>query len=263
MSHYCVAVISKTTDEEKIARLLEPYDEDNNVEFRNCTREVIKAWNARETEFGTTIDHSEYDNSIDNFADEYFGYESYKEEDVVKYGYWHNPKAKWDWYSIGGRWEDFLKLQRKDVEENTNDNADNIINIAKAEYTSVAKIKDIDFSLNAEKFKKAKRFWELCIEDQQPENEEEITIKESSVFCNKDAYISRYQNKINYAKSIASFSTFAVVTEDGWFEQGQMGWFGCSDENNEQYMNWINNYYDRFIKNADPESYITIVDCHI
>jgi len=28
-----------------------------------------------------------------------------------KYGYWENPQAKWDWYSLGGRWAGFFKLK--------------------------------------------------------------------------------------------------------------------------------------------------------
>lgn len=28
-----------------------------------------------------------------------------------RYGYWHNPKGKWDWYQIGGRWNGSLALK--------------------------------------------------------------------------------------------------------------------------------------------------------
>lgn len=29
-------------------------------------------------------------------------------EDVEKQGYWHNPDAQWDWYTIGGRWSGYF-----------------------------------------------------------------------------------------------------------------------------------------------------------
>jgi hypothetical protein len=32
-------------------------------------------------------------------------------DDVTKQGYWHNPNAKWDWYTLGGRWTGFFKLK--------------------------------------------------------------------------------------------------------------------------------------------------------
>ena len=42
--------------------------------------------------------------TLDKFAKEYYGYN--KREG--RYGYMSNPDAKWDWYSVGGRWDGFL-----------------------------------------------------------------------------------------------------------------------------------------------------------
>jgi len=42
--------------------------------------------------------------TFDDFCSEYHGAE--KNEETGEYGYVHNPNAKWDWYSIGGRWAD-------------------------------------------------------------------------------------------------------------------------------------------------------------
>lgn len=30
-------------------------------------------------------------------------------------GYWHNPKAKWDWYELGGRWTGYFKVKPIEV----------------------------------------------------------------------------------------------------------------------------------------------------
>ena len=259
MSHYCVAVISKKNEKGVISALLEPYKESKKIEYRDCTEEVLNAWNTGKSEYGTEINHDEYENSIEKFADEYFGYEVYKEDDYVKYGYWYNPNAKWDWYSIGGRWNNFLKLKRSVESDKT---CSDIVNLSKPECTNVAQIKDIDFSLNKEDYNSSIRFWELYIEDQEPKNKKEKELKVCTLY-KKEFYINRYKTKENYAKSVSSFSTFAVVTEEGWFEQCQMGWFGLSNETDDEAIAWVDNYYDRFIKNADPESYITIVDCHI
>jgi len=32
-------------------------------------------------------------------------------EDGENGGYWYNPNAKWDWYSLGGRWTGFFKVK--------------------------------------------------------------------------------------------------------------------------------------------------------
>ena len=47
--------------------------------------------------------------TIDEFAKNYYGYQ----KKGGKYGYTHNPCAKWDWYSVGGRWGGYLT--NKDV----------------------------------------------------------------------------------------------------------------------------------------------------
>ena len=48
--------------------------------------------------------------SFDDFMVEYGEYTS-RDEETGKYGYWENPNAKWDWYSIGGRWSGSLLLK--------------------------------------------------------------------------------------------------------------------------------------------------------
>ena len=42
--------------------------------------------------------------TMKELAEGYFGYK----KKGNKYGYTHNPQAKWDWYSEGGRWGGFL-----------------------------------------------------------------------------------------------------------------------------------------------------------
>jgi len=59
------------------------------------------------------------------------------------------------------------------------------------------------------------------------------------------------------------FSTYAVLTPDGeWHEPGQMGWWGMSHASQEDEKLW-DEAYENFLKEADPNWTITIVDCHI
>lgn len=42
-----------------------------------------------------------------------------------------------------------------------------------------------------------------------------------------------------------------------------MGWWGISDATPEQQLKFEKNYVKKFIKEANPEWKLTIVDCHI
>ena len=42
-----------------------------------------------------------------------------------------------------------------------------------------------------------------------------------------------------------------------------MGWWGISSATPEQEAEFERNYEEKFIKQADPEWKLTIVDCHI
>lgn len=46
--------------------------------------------------------------TLDELAKHYFCYKKRTFKGEVQYGYTHNPQAKWDWYSEGGRWGGYL-----------------------------------------------------------------------------------------------------------------------------------------------------------
>ncbi|HJJ12563.1 MAG TPA: hypothetical protein OIM48_04590 [Clostridiaceae bacterium] len=70
--------------------------------------------------------------------------------------------------------------------------------------------------------------------------------------------------KREYEKYNNIFSTYAVITPDGkWYEPGKMGWWGISSATPEQEIEFEKSYEERFIKTANPEWTLTIVDCHI
>ena len=268
MSHFTVAVISKKYAGDDVQHLLAKYDEGKRDVFNDCTKEVLKVWETGKTEYGSEIIKEDYDNNIEKFADEWYGYKTVNEGEAKKYGYYYNPDAKWDWYTIGGRWNGLLKLKESVVNEDetvnrkywwNKDEKDNGLSDRAVNY---AKVKDLDFSISEDEYKKNIRFWEVYVEDQEPQNEEEKEMI-AHRFYKKEYYINRYKNKETYAKLVSEFSTFAVLTDKGWFEKGEMGGFGCSSETDEESFDWDTTYYNRFIKDLDPETYITVVDCHI
>lgn len=65
-------------------------------------------------------------------------------------------------------------------------------------------------------------------------------------------------------KLLDGLVTYAVVTPDGvWHAPGEMGWFACSTETDEEWNEWSNNYKKRFIDTAHPDWFMYLVDCHI
>lgn len=48
--------------------------------------------------------------TFEEYMKEYEGREK-RDPKTGKYGYWENDNAKWDWYTLGGRWTGFFKLK--------------------------------------------------------------------------------------------------------------------------------------------------------
>lgn len=100
-------------------------------------------------------------------------------------------------------------------------------------------------------------------------NQIEYQLKPYSDFLKESYYPEEYLKKKypseeEYKKSFTQFSTYAVLTPDGkWYEPGKMGWWGISNATPEQETEFEKNYEEKFIKTANPEWELTIVDCHI
>lgn len=281
MSHFAVAVFSDGT--KTVEQLLAPYQENN---MDDCPKEYLQF-------FSTSAKHrSEWENESTEkvklkdgrlvwpWSDEANGgevvtvtykklYPTFKEfledyicstfdEEMQDYGYWENPNARWDWYRIGGRWKGMLKAKKGDKGEPSF-----VCPIKdKDGRFSSAKIKDIDFSPDTEKYNNALRWWEVVMEDSPLKPGE----RKSDFFnyYKKEYLLKKYKDKETYAKIQSSFSTFAVILPDGtWCEKGKMGWFGCSSDSAEESFDWDMKYKECFIDKADPEWTLTIVDCHI
>lgn len=229
MSHFSVAVIHRK--DQSIEKLLAPYDENIEVApYVIMTRQEA-------------IDHArKYHNLGKNPTDEDCwkstaeGYHNKTDKDG-NICCTYNPRSRWDWWTIGGRFDGSLIVNGKP--ENT------------------GKIRDIDFSPNSKVYEHAKEIWEAVIEGKA--KKEPI----SSPFT-KEELLGTFSDKDSFARNRSLFTTYAVVTPDGnWYELGQMGWWGLSSETVAEERDWNDFYKERFIDTADPEMYMTIVDCHI
>lgn len=239
MSHFSVAVITKGIPTgEQIEKLMAPYQENS---IGDCPKEYL--------EFVKT-DKEEGEWS----------------EEAQDYGYYENPNSKWDWYQVGGRWAGLLTTRKGAPHENGkkswtwNDKNpyESKGDIIKCDS---ARIKDLVFLDKDKDAQRARRFWELYIEGDDPQNDEERDMI-NFVWYKKEYYTETYKDKETYVRCESAFSTYAVITKDGeWHAKGEMGWFGCSNDND--VVAWYDGYQKLVFDNAEDDDYLTIVDCHI
>jgi len=148
--------------------------------------------------------------------------------------YWlNNPNAQWDWWSIGGRWDGWL------VDKN-------------GIHCNICTVKDLDFDRmrEAEKESRARYY------DQEMKKKEEKP-EYKPLFWDFD-HIPTREEYINKELSVAPY---AFLHDGEWVERGEMGWWGISNDKFSA-EEW-DKKFEEFIKSLDPETEITIVDCHI
>ncbi|WP_134913140.1 hypothetical protein [Paenibacillus sp. IHB B 3084] len=288
MSHFTVAIITESLD--NLEQLLAPYQENNMetcpqeyLEFNDVEGEYRLAYETESSEmvkmedgrllsvydnvfktvpFGcevpahlerVQVPHHQRFSSFELFIEEYMGYKG-KDEITGKYGYWENPNAKWDWWTIGGRWSGALLLKS-------------------GKRADAAQIKDIFFieqtnhdglTVEIEGYQVpaslAPTFQITVVEASQAWDE----VIAGKGLYKPEYYLKRYGDKQSYICEMLSFSTFAVITADGtWHAKGEMGWFGVSSESAEEAKDFNTSYFNTFIQAANPEHYLIVVDCHI
>lgn len=254
MSHYTVLVI-KNQDAD-LDEMLAPYSENLAVDpYIDRTREqMIEEAKAYK---GTLLERikEKPDTKISEwerrFLDAETDQEFYDAERNDCYDYdedgnelsTYNPKSKWDWWVVGGRWSGALTTK---------------------DGTKVDRglVKDLNLGIDKEQYERSLRWYEVAVEGAPLREGED---KEDFLTFYKPDYLRKcYKTKENYAKFHALPIFFAVVTPDGeWHEKGEMGWFGCSSETEDESFDWDLHFMERFIDNLDGDMELVVVDCHI
>jgi hypothetical protein len=165
------------------------------------------------------------------------------------YGYYHNPKASWDWFVIGGRWMGTLLMKdgctgRMGMPSWCNENE------TPAGVDS-ANVEDIDWDrMDATERDFASKRWDHATESLSRENFQRL--------------YGAFSDKEDYLRKEGVFSTYAVITDDGeWHSPGTMGWWGTHSDSTEEHAEFSQSFRERFINNLPDGTKITVVDCHI
>jgi len=265
MSHYTVAVFTKSK-EQSIDELLAPYDENilvapyvkkNKAQLIQGEKDELKdvfldsysewkndpkGYELKNRKWGY-IDFLKSIPERMEWTDEQLYQEAirfYDKKDLTPEGdliSTYNPKSKWDWWVIGGRWNGLLIPKVKK-------------NPKKPQSCNAAYVTDIDFEAMKQR-------------DEAKIEPYEEAMKTSHL---KESYMrERFPTEDEYIKRSTAFSTYAAITPDGvWHAKGEMGWWGMSSETSAEDRAWDLGYQERFIKSAlENNWYMTIVDCHI
>ena len=247
MSHYLVGVVVDSFEdiERKIAEILAPYDENLRVEpyISRTVEQMISDAKERKERYSHEENISDYMKPyLEAITDrDFYNLEHYEDEDYDIKGNeltTYNPKSKWDWYSIGGRWSD----------------KDNPIKIK-------------DFKLYTDIDDNTRKMYEeawSCFENHIKLSQEILDSLFDGFNMWKDSYyLTRYGTCDNWIKQCSSNIPYAFVDTDGWYEKGKMGWFGCDNATQESIDDYTEFAEKYFTAEETQNKYIVWVDCHI
>lgn len=243
--HYCVTVITKDGNYEKALEPFGAYLEEEPYILETAKEMVEKK--RKDLDFAISSNQKNYQ----KFLETTFDYSSDEAllKSVMDYEkpnkqMWYdkngnrlatyNKNEKWDWYILGGRYEDGLIL--KDGSR-----------------ANMAQIKDIDFEaykLTPEEEKRQTKFWQVVVEKKDIQEDEETNSFET-VF-KPEYYLEEYGDLENYLKQMGSFTSYAMLYNGEWLE-------GDGETND------IREYQKRFeqiLQEVEPNYYLALVDCH-
>ena len=224
-----------------------------------------------------------------------YGYAIVADGELIKAVRRTNPRAKWDWYVLGGRWNGLLKLKKgaKGVSGRPGLNTDE----AKAGYADQARIGDVDLEGMRDDagLRAAKRWdevdavcgshpphkpWAEFLAARDKGGDASISIEESraayweqprcvawreakldggSIFgTGPDAFLDSRADFIAAARNTA-LMTFAVLKDGEWYERGSMGWWGCVSNEDEEWPQ----QFDKLLDGLPADTLVSVYDCHI
>lgn len=186
-----------------------------------------------------------------------------------------NPNKTWDWWVVGGRWSNWLKLksgERADIARKGDIDFEVMRN--EAGDCAAAQWDKVRGALEAAGAPAAWTTWEHMrdvahagkIEDarnayrSQPSVKTIEAVSEFSLSLDPDQYLTPRAEYIHQARDRATV-LYAVVMGGQWIAKGDMGWGGMSHDKVSE-ADWcakVNSMIDAL----SDDTVITVVDCHI
>lgn len=316
MSHSCIIVclppsVTPETVEEALGNVLAPFDENKEVEpYRSYEKDEAKDhWFASSMKKSGAWDGEgplSWDTLAAAFNAKYSDDDSpilIEEETGRAYTMsTYNPKSRWDYWRIGGRWADRFVIAKDALDPDT-------IVAEKRAWELKGEPKEIgrcdggrkralDFEAQriAAENREASTWHRLqALVGHLPEAQtwsqfikridaKEITVEEARVLYRQQPRVAaadadkefrgyifgcvvedaaRSLDDVRAEARNSTIPAFALVDLDGnWHEKGRMGWFGCSSETEESAAEYRKRA-NEYLDTLDPEAWVIAVDVHI
>lgn len=264
MSHYTVMVIGENYEE-----ILAPYDENLRVkEYMDRTKEEIhkdfmKCYGnvvaenkpiSELTDFEKLTLKLKEENGV--WVDQWCGQRLDKDGNTLSR---YNPSSKWDWHEVGGRWSGSLILKPGETGElgtKSWTNKDKEIPENRADRALKCQV-DWD-AMNEQAKLQAEKDWNDLFDP----NPDHCVYRPAYVEKQRKIHLKMYSTKEEYVRRRGIWTPYAVVTKDGWYAPGDMGWWGISSDETEDRDKFDRGFQKLFAEQAD-DAVITMVDCHI
>lgn len=200
--------------------------------------------------------------TLSEFITDWRGYNFYESEGA--YGYYYNPNAKWDWWTLGGRWQGLLTAKTGTPPRHLIYGEPGVFDPSGDEYTrSDGRIGcdgcrkgDLDFDWTREqKILSVRTHWEHMIAQGDEKNAD---MRQFKYGFDMD---SSLEDELRKAKLYHPFDTFAVIKDGEWFEEGEMGSF-AHVANRKSTGEWYSELQWLWDEISD-DHVVVVVDCHI
>lgn len=235
----------------------------------------------------------------DQIISDYHGGEAIFDGDRIGYLSTYNPRSKWDWYSLGGRWTGFWPLKAAVGADAKLGRPGVLGNVAARLTSDIARKRDIDFDLRIrDKELDAECFYTKVEAILGGLPESDITgfrpwpeLRESmpdDIDSARRAYHAQplvrafrtspdrnmhwidiedlhlnEGGRVRYVTEARenALSTFAVLDGADWYERGDMGWFGLiADEKPPEDWHEI---FQRLLDSVPDDGWLAVYDLHI
>jgi len=231
------------------------------------------------------------------FVEDYYGYHVGEKEKfgwcefvdgnykVVKYT---NPNAKWDWWTIGGRYSNLLRTKAGSKCDYAKVEALSLNRMFKANVKERADYVDtilegcgwppstgeealVKLTEGVRQVQKAKKLWD-DLPEPRPRGAEYQNWMFGLDFVDDngrayqksrdwDNWINPKEGQTveNWINDAPALTFFAAVVNGEWVEKGRMGWWATVSDEKDDWL-YIQN---KIVSSLKPDQYVTIVDCHI
>lgn len=286
MSHFTVLVVGNNAEEQLAA-----YDENMNVEpyphkIDNDSVEFFA------TDRGIAKDA---ENFLPAFS-EWYGEEVTCKDGAYYYESTYNPRSKWDWYALGGRWTGFFKLKPgktgiagtpgvltapalegyadcvikgnidiQGMRDETEAHARTLWLTADPYLTPEARaaFKSYEQLFMAAKPAKGESAHDLV---RAKYFEQDLLKQLREAFpdgFNKDPeFFTQPLETVVEKARLKALSTYAYVKDGEWFGRGEMGWFGISKNEVLSELEWLR-AFNEMLDSLPDDTLLSVYDCHI